>query len=91
MAGDSVSFDKFDKFVQRVTAGIPDRTETIEQKEKAIKAKKKILKHPSCPEESKPVLKQEISVLEDEINSIKKEQREQSMNSSIFPKRNDLG
>lgn len=41
MAGDSVSFEKF---VERAYRGIPERTLTIEEKERAIRAKKKILK-----------------------------------------------
>ncbi len=88
MSKDSVAFDKF---VERAYRGIPERTETIEEKERAIKAKKKILNHPDCPKESKNALRHEISIIKGEIDAIKSEQRNQAMNSSIFPSRENLG
>ena len=91
MAGENVSNVSFDRFVERAYAGIPDRTSTIEEKERAIAAKKKILAHPSCPESSKATLRQEIATIEGEIAGIKNEQRNASMNSSVFPSRNNLG
>lgn len=88
MAGVNVAFDKF---VERAYSGIPEQTSTVEEKEKAIAAKKKILQHPDCPKESKSILLQEISTIEGEIASIKNANRTASMNSSIFPARNNLG
>lgn len=88
MAGDSVSFEKF---VERAYKGIPERTSTIEEKERAIRAKKKILNHPDCPKESKAKLMQEISTIRGEISTMKSEARNQAMNSSIFPPRDNLG
>lgn len=81
----------FQKFVDKQYAGIPDRTETIEDKERAIKAKKAILKHPDCPQSSKAEIKREIAAIEGEIAAMKGEARNNSMNSSIFGTRNDLG
>lgn len=77
----------FKAFVEKQYAGIPERTETIEQKEKAIKAKKEILKHPDCPASSKVEIKKEIATIEAEIEAMKSEQRD----TSIFPSRNNLG
>ena len=89
MAG--VSMNKFEQFVENAYRGIPEQTSTVEEKEKAIVAKKKILQHPNCPKETKTALLREIATIEGEIAGIKNEQRNASMNSSIFPKRNDLG
>ena len=89
MAG--VSMNKFEQFVENAYRGIPELTSTVEEKEKAIAAKKKILQHPNCPKETKTALLREIATIEGEIAGIKNEQRNASMNSSIFPKRNDLG
>ena len=89
MAG--VSMNKFEQFVENAYRGIPERTSTVEEKEKAIAAKKKILQHPNCPKETKIALLREIATIEGEIAGIKNEQRDASMNSSIFPKMNDLG
>ncbi len=88
MAGDSVSFEKF---VERAYRGIPERRSTIEEKERAIAAKKKILNHPDCPKEGKDAILKEISVIENEIDVLKSEQRSQSMNSSVFQPRDNLG
>ena len=89
MAG--VSMNKFEQFVENAYRGIPEQTSTVEEKEKAIAAKKKILQHPNCPKETKTALLREIATIEGEIAGIKNEQRNASMNSCIFPKRNDLG
>ena len=89
MAG--VSMNKFEQFVENAYRGIPEQTSTAEEKEKAIAAKKKILQHPNCPKETKTALLREIATIEGEIAGIKNEQHNASMNSSIFPKRNDLG
>ena len=89
MAG--VSMNKFEQFVENAYRGIPEQTSTVEEKEKAIAAKKKILQHPNCPKETKTALLREIATIEGEIAGIKNEQRNASMNSSMFPKRNDLG
>ena len=86
-----VSMNKFEQFVENAYRGIPEQTSTVEEKEKAIAAKKKILQHPNCPKETKTALLREIATIEGEIAGIKNEQRNASMNSSIFPKRNDLG
>ena len=80
--------DEFEAFVQRQYGGIPDRTTTIDQKKRAIAAKKRIIAHPQCPSSSKPVIKNEISKIESEIIAM---QRELAMNSSIFTRRNNLG
>ena len=89
MAG--VSMNKFDQFVENAYKGIPERTSTVEEKERAIVAKKKILQHSDCPKETKTALLREIATIEGEIAGIKNEQRNASMNSSIFFLRNDLG
>ena len=89
MAG--VSMNKFEQFVENAYRGIPEQTSTVEEKEKAIAAKKKILQHPNCPKETKTALLREIATIEGEIAGIKNEQHNASMHSSIFPKRNDLG
>ncbi len=65
------SGQSFDEFVARAYQGIPDRTTTVEDKQKAILAKISILNHPECPQESKSVLLQEIAIINDEINRIK--------------------
>lgn len=91
MSQDGVSMEKFDKFVERVYRGIPERTSTIEEKERAIKAKKKTINHPDCPKDSKDKIKHEISIIQGEIDTIKSEQRMQAMNSSVFPPRDNLG
>lgn len=83
----SVGKSDFNTFVEKQYARIPERTETIEDKEKAIKAKKEILKHPDCPQSSKAEIKKEIAAIEVEIETMKSEQR----NTSIFPSRNNLG
>lgn len=88
MAGEKISFSAF---VENAYKGIPDRTTTISDKEKAIEAKKKILNHPDCPNKSKTEIRNEIAIIEGEIASMKKEARSQSMDSSIFPERDDLG
>lgn len=89
MAG--VSMNKFDQFVENAYKGIPERTTTVEEKERAIAAKKKILQHPDCPKETKTALLREIATIEGEIAGIKNDERTASMNSSIFPKRKNLG
>ena len=89
MAG--VSMNKFDQFVENAYRGIPERTSTVEEKERAIAAKKKILQHPDCPKETKTALLREIATIEGEIAGIKNDERTASKNSSIFPKRNNLG
>ena len=52
MAG--VSMNKFEQFVENAYRGIPEQTSTVEEKEKAIAAKKKILQYPNCPKKLKP-------------------------------------
>lgn len=86
-----VSMNKFDQFVENAYRGIPERTSTVEEKERAIAAKKKILQHPDCPKETKTALLREIATIEGEIAGIKESERKEAMNSSIFPKRNNLG
>lgn len=83
----SIGKTDFNAFVEKQYAGIPERTSTIEDKEKAIKAKKEILKHPDCPQSSKAEIRKEIATIEAEIEAMKSEQRD----TSIFPSRNDLG
>ena len=89
MAG--VSMNKFDQFVKNAYRGIPERTSTVEEKERAIAAKKKILQHPDCSKKTKTALLREIATIEGEIAGIKESERNEAMNSSIFPKRNNLG
>lgn len=88
MAGNNVSFSEF---VDKVYAGIPERTSTVEQKERAIAAKKKILQHPDCPPNKKAEIMREIGIIQGEIDGLKEDARAQSMNSSVFPPRNNLG
>lgn len=88
MAGKNVSFEKF---VQRVYACIPERTSTVEQKERAIGAKKRILNHPDCPREFRNQILKEIEIIKDEIEGMKSDAHNEKMNSSIFSKRNNLG
>lgn len=83
MAGENVNFEKF---VQRVYAGIPERTSTVEQKERAIEAKKRILNHPDCPRESRNQILKEIEIIKDEIEGMKSDAHNEKMNSSIFLK-----
>ncbi len=78
----------FNEFVKNAYRGIPERTTTIEEKERAIEAKKMILNHPDCPQDSKIGLRREIATIEEEIASIREIERTKSMNSSIFPQRN---
>lgn len=86
-----VSMNKFEQFVENAYRGIPDQTSTVKDKERAIAAKKKILQHPDCPKETKTALLREIATIEGEITGIKEQERNEAMNSSVFPKRNDLG
>lgn len=88
MAGNNVSFSEF---VDRIYKGIPDRTSTVEEKERAIAAKKKILQHPDCPSEKRAEILNEIKTIEGEIAGIKASEHNQAMNSSVFPPRNNLG
>ena len=81
----------FNEFVEKAYAGIPEQTSTVRDKERAIEAKKKILQHPDCPRTSRAAILKEIETIENEIKTMKAEAREQSMNSSIFPSRNNLG
>lgn len=67
----SKSNENFDAFVERMYNGIPDRTSTVPQKQKAILAKVAIMNHPQCPPDSKPVLMQEISIINNEIMQMK--------------------
>ena len=88
---EQAAIDKVCEFVEKAYQGIPDRTSTVEEKQRAIAAKKKILQHPDCPKETKTALLREIATIEGEIAGIKNDERTASMNSSIFPKRNNLG
>lgn len=87
MAGEKISFNEF---VENTYKGIPERTSTVRDKERAIEAKKKILNHPDCPNSTKTEIRKEIAIIEGEITAMKDESRNQSMNSSIFSNRNDL-
>lgn len=88
MARNNVSFNEF---VRKTYEGIPDRTSTVEDKERAIAAKKKILQHPDCPLGSKEKILEEIKTIEGEIAGMKASEHNQAMNSSVFPSRNNLG
>ena len=77
----SGSKEDFKTFADRLNKTFPDRTSTVEEKEKAIAAKKKIMAHPDCPADTKKVLQKEIATIKSEIRQI----------SSVFDKRNDLG
>ncbi len=81
----------FSTFVDQQYKGIPEQTETIEDKKRAIAAKKRILQHPDCPPNKKSEILREISVIEGEIAGMQSEAHNQAMNSSIFPSRNNLG
>jgi len=77
----SGSKEDFKTFADRLNKTFPDRTSTVEEKERAIAAKKKIMAHPDCPADTKKVLQKEIAIIESEIQRM----------SSVFGKRNDLG
>ena len=77
----SGSKEDFKTFADRLNKTFPDRTSTVEEKERAIAAKKKIMAHPDCPADTKNVLQKEIATIESEI------QRK----SSVFGKRDNLG
>ena len=77
----SGSKEDFKTFADRLNKTFPDRTSTVEEKERAIAAKKKIMAHPDCPADTKKVLQKEIATIKSEIRQI----------SSVFDKRNDLG
>ena len=77
----SGSKEDFKTFADRLNKTFPDRTSTIEEKERAIAAKKKIIAHPDCPADTKKELQKEIAIIQGEINRM----------SSVFGKRNDLG
>ena len=77
----SGSKEDFKTFADRLNKTFPDRTSTVEEKERAIAAKKKIMAHPDCPADTKKELQKEIQIIEGEINRM----------SSVFGKRNDLG
>ncbi|MBR2430790.1 hypothetical protein IKB17_04955 [bacterium] len=77
----SGSKEDFKTFADRLNKTFPDRTSTVEEKERAIAAKKKIMAHPDCPADTKKVLQKEIATIEGEIQRM----------SSVFGKRNDLG
>lgn len=63
----SGSKEDFKTFADRLNKTFPDRTSTVEEKEKAIAAKKKIMAHPDCPADTKKVLQKEIATIESEI------------------------
>lgn len=88
MAGNNISFSEF---VEKAYQGIPDRTSTVEEKQRAIAAKKKILQHPDCPREKRAEILNEIKIIEGEIAGIKESEHNLAMNSSVFPPRNNLG
>lgn len=73
--------EDFKTFVEKLNKTFPDRTTTVEEKERAIAAKKKIIAHPDCPADTKKELQKEIQIIEGEIQRM----------SSVFGKRNDLG
>ena len=64
---DSGLSDSYKAYCKQQYAGVPDGTTTIEQKEKAIQAKKNIMKHPECSATSKAMLQKEIAVIKGEI------------------------
>ena len=77
----SGSKEDFKTFADRLNKTFPDRTSTIEEKERAIDVKKRIMAHPDCPADTKKELQKEIATIESEIQRM----------SSVFGKRNDLG
>ena len=77
----SGSKEDFKTFADRLNKTFPDSTSTVEEKERAIAAKKKIMAHPDCPADTKKVLQKEIATIKSEIRQI----------SSVFDERNDLG
>ena len=77
----SGSKEDFKTFADRLNKTFPDRTSTVEEKERAIAAKKKIMAHPDCPADTKKVLQKEIAIIQGEIQRM----------SSVFGKRDDLG
>ena len=73
--------EDFETYADRLNNTFPDRTSTIEEKERAIAAKKKIMAHPDCPADTKKVLQKEIAIIQEEIQRM----------SSVFGKRYNLG
>ena len=80
--------EDFNSYAEKLNRSFPDRTTTIEEKERAIAAKKKIMAHPKCPADTKTALRREIDIIENEIARMK---QETALNTSIFGRRNDLG
>lgn len=80
--------EDFKTYADRLNKTFPDRTSTVEEKERAITAKKKIMAHPGCPVDTKTTLQKEINIIEGEIARIK---QDTAMNTSIFGRRNNLG
>lgn len=80
--------EDFKTYADRLNKTFPDRTSTVEEKERAITAKKKIMAHPGCPADTKTTLQKEINIIEGEIARIK---QDTAMNTSIFGRRNNLG
>ena len=81
-------YEDFETYADKLNKTVPERTSTIEEKERAIEAKKKIMAHPGCYPDTKVELQKEISIIEGEIERIK---QEKAMNTSIFGKKTNLG
>ena len=79
--GDFKAGESFEAYARRMNSGLPDRTTTIDQKQKAITAKRNIMRHPGCPSNTKTILEREIATIEKEIKTM---EREQNMNTSVF-------
>lgn len=77
----------FNEFCAKAYEGIPDRTTTSADKEKAILAKISILNHPQCPPQLKSVLLGEISTINGELRAIDKETTGTNNDFEAFAKR----
>ena len=65
--------EDFSDYASKLNSTVPDRTSSIEEKERAIEVKKQIMAHPNCPPEVKKELQQEIKTIETEINRLEQE------------------
>jgi uncharacterized protein with PIN domain len=89
--GENDNYDKqkqnyadFNSYAESLNRTVPDRTSTIEEKEAAIKVKKRIMEHPQCSKEMQRTLQGEIDTIQGEIDAM---ERENAMNTSVFGKR----
>ena len=66
----SANWEETAKRIEDQYPGLPDRTTTVEQKEKALEMKKRLISARGCPYDVKSKLAEEIKTLEKEIKAI---------------------